>query len=33
MVTGLPNKYHPIVPFLIQFTKDFLIISGGIEIN
>ena len=28
MVTGLPNKYHPIVPCLIQITIDFLIISG-----
>ena len=33
MVTGPPNKYHAIVPCLLQIAIHFLMVLGGIEVN
>ena len=28
MVTGLPNKYHPVVPCLLQITHKYVYYAG-----
>ena len=33
VVTGLLNKYHPIVPCLLQITIRILMVSGETEVN